>query len=226
LLPLNEHTTVTLRRCGCFLVDLGPRLKRVCPVPLPLSRGGSALGLLRATVPGVANPDLIAEIRDRITFPDGHADVWPMFYDPDLFNRIIDALAEPLAGAVTKVAGIESRGFLLGAATAARLGVGFVAIRKQAGLFPGPKLTEEATSDYRGTGHVLRLQHASCGAGDAVALVDDWCETGSQASAARSLIERTGAHYAGASIVVDQLSEPARASLAPCHFLIAADLLG
>lgn len=226
LLPLNEHTTVTTATLRLLPCRPRTEVETVGPVPLPLSRGGSALGLLRATVPGVANPDLIAEIRDRITFPDGHADVWPMFYHPDLFNRIIDALAKPLAGAVTKVAGIESRGFLLGAATAARLGVGFVAIRQQAGLFPGPKLTEEATSDYRGTAHVLRLQHASCGAGDAVALVDDWCETGSQASAARSLIERTGAQYAGASIVVDQLSEPARASLAPCYSLIAADLLG
>ena len=61
--------------------------------------------------------------------------------------------------------------------------------------------------------------------GDAVALVDDWFETGSQASAAKALIERTRARYVGASIVVDQLSQQVRDLLAPCHSIIAADLL-
>jgi adenine phosphoribosyltransferase len=126
---------------------------------------------------------------------------------------------------VSKVAGIESRGFLLGAAVASRLEVGFVAIRKPSGLFPGPKLVETARVDYRGTGHVLRLQKGSCGPRDAIALVDDWFETGSQASAAKALIERAGARYAGASIVVDQLTPAVREMLAPCHSLISADLL-
>jgi adenine phosphoribosyltransferase len=148
-----------------------------------------------------------------------------MFYDPDVFNRLIDALAEPLQGTVSKVAGIESRGFVLGAAVAARLGTGFVAIRKQPGLFPGPKLTAQTKSDDRSNDHLLRLQTASCGPDDTVALVDDWFQTGSQATAARSLIERAGAHYAGASIVVDQLPEAARRSLAPCHSLLPAELL-
>ena len=82
----------------------------------------------------VAAPTVLArhpaELRRRITFPDGHADMWPLFYDPILFRRVIDELAEPLRGEVTKIAGIESRGFLLGAAVAARLDAGFVAIRQ------------------------------------------------------------------------------------------------
>jgi adenine phosphoribosyltransferase len=177
------------------------------------------------TVRPVPDRDLLAELRRRISFPDGHADVWPLFYDAALFGRVLDALAEPLAHRVSKIAGIESRGFLLGGAVAARLQVGFVAIRKQSGLFPGPKFTEATREDYRGTGHVLRLQQGSCSPGDAVALVDDWFETGSQASAAKTLIERAGARYAGASIVVDQLTPTARELLAPCHSLIHADLL-
>jgi adenine phosphoribosyltransferase len=188
--------------------------------------GVRARGRVRAIVLRIVDADLVAELRRRITFPDGHADIWPLFYDPILFRRVIDALAAPLRNEVTKIAGIESRGFLLGAAVATRLNVGFVAIRKQFGLFPGAKLSETADGDYRGNGHVLRLQSASCGSGDAVALVDDWSETGSQASAAKALIECTHARYVGASIVVDQLSERARDSLAPCHSIIAADLLG
>lgn len=115
---------------------------------------------------------------------------------------------------------------MLGAAVAARLGAGFVAIRKQPGLFPGPKLTERTSDDYRGTGHVLRLQVGSCHADDAVALVDDWFETGSQAIAAKSLLQQAGARYVGASIIVDQLTDSARAALAPCHALIEANELG
>lgn len=45
------------------------------------------------------------------------------------------------------------------------LNVGFVAIREQSGVFPGAKLSETADGDYRGNGHVLRLQSASCGLG-------------------------------------------------------------
>ena len=184
------------------------------------------VGLRSTTVLGVDHSALTTELRQRITFPDGHADVWPLFYTPDLLRRVVDALAEPLDGAATKIAGIESRGFLLGAAVALRLGVGFVAIRKESGLFPGPKLTADAGGDYRGNTHVLRLQRGSCGAGEAVALVDDWFQTGSQAIAAKSLIVEAGAGYAGASIIVDQLDEATRQQLAPCHSLISAGLLG
>ena len=108
---------------------------------------------------------LAAQLRQRITFPDGRADVWALFYDPVLFDRVIDAPAEPLRQDVSKIAGIEARGFVLGAAVAARLGAGFVAIRKQGGLYPGPKLTAEAGVDYRGQQNVLRLQRAACGPG-------------------------------------------------------------
>jgi adenine phosphoribosyltransferase len=169
---------------------------------------------------------LTAELRQRITFPDGHADVWPLFYDPVLFNRVVDALAAPLRHDVSKIAGIEARGFLLGAAVAAQLGVGFVAIRKQGGLYPGPKLTAQAEVDYRGQQNILRLQRAACGPGDTVALVDDWFQTASQALAAKSLIAQSGARYVGASIVVDQLVDATRQALAPCHALIGADELG
>jgi len=169
---------------------------------------------------------LTAELRQRITFPDGHADVWPLFYDPVLFSQVIDALAEPLRDDVSKIAGIEARGFLLGAAVATRLRVGFVAIRKPGGLFPGPKLTAQTRVDYRGQHNILRLQRAACGAGDTVALVDDWFQTASQALAAKWLIGQSGARYVGTSIIVDQLVDAARQQLAPCHALISADELG
>jgi adenine phosphoribosyltransferase len=48
-----------------------------------------------------------------------------------------------------------------------------------------------------------------------VLLVDDWAETGSQATAARALIEDCGAAYAGLSLLVDQLADDMRDSLQP-----------
>jgi len=96
---------------------------------------------------------------------------------------------------------------------ALELGVGFVAVRKEAGLLPGPKITITADEDYRGERHVLRIQRASVAAGDRVLLADDWAERGAQALAIRDLVERCGATFVGASLIVDQLDDGVRASL-------------
>jgi adenine phosphoribosyltransferase len=161
----------------------------------------------------------------RFAWVQGHADVWRLFSDGELLPRIAAALADPFRDA-TKVAGIEARGFILGAAVAAELGAGFIAIRKDAGLFPGPKLTEQSEPDYRGNRHVLRIQRDSLGPGDRVVLVDDWAEIGSQALAARTLIERCGATFAGLSIVIDQLEEETRSRIGRVHALVSAADLG
>jgi adenine phosphoribosyltransferase len=110
----------------------------------------------------------------------------------------VTALADPFRDAgITKVAGVEARGFVLGAGVALELRAGFVAIRKQGGIFPGPKLTGETRPDYRGNSTLLRLQRRSLTSNDLVLLVDDWFETGSQALTAKSLIEGAGAKFVG-----------------------------
>jgi adenine phosphoribosyltransferase len=174
-----------------------------------------------------AVPDLTSELVKRIRWVQGHADVWGAFADPALFPRMVGVLAAPFRDAgVTKAAGVEARGFALAAAVAVELGAGFVAIRKEAGLFPGAKLTRRTPPDYRGLTTTLRLQAAALACGDRVLLVDDWAETGSQAQTARALIEEAGAGWAGLSVVVDQLSAAQRAQLAPVHALIPAAALG
>lgn len=55
------------------------------------------------TLLSMACRELVDELRRRISFPEGHADVWPLFYDAQLFGRILDALAEPLSQRVTKM---------------------------------------------------------------------------------------------------------------------------
>lgn len=121
--------------------------------------------------------------------------------------------------------GIESRGFLLGAAAALDLGVGFVAVRKADGLLPGPKVTTTADLDYRGQRHRLRMQKVLRSA-DRVLLVDDWAERGSQARAARRLVEACGATFLGVSVLVDQLSADSRDALGRVTALVAAEELG
>ena len=168
-------------------------------------------------------PPLNVLLRERIAIDsNGLGNMWPVFYDAALFARVVAEMAAPFAGRVDKVAGIESRGFLLGAAVAARLEVGFVAIRKSDGLYPGETLTALTSADYRGRQHTFRLQRAAVRAGERVGLVDDWFETGSQGLISRRLVEEAGATYVGASIIVDQLSEERRRELAPCHALITA----
>ena len=164
---------------------------------------------------------LSSRILARLSFVNGHADVWRLFDDGALLLAIADGLVAPFrTPGVTKVAGIESRGFILGAACALRLGTGFVAIRKGKGLFPGEKLTATADPDYRGLSHVLRLQRASLHEGDRVLLVDDWCETGSQALTARALVEAAGATFLGLSCIVDQAADEVRKRLGQYAWLV------
>ena len=150
--------------------------------------------------------DLAAQVAARFHWVEGHADIWSLFADASLFEGITSALAGPFRGAnITKVAGMEARGFILGGAVARELETGFVAIRKDTGPFPGPKLTRVTASDYRGNSSLLRLQRESISPTDRVLLVDDWIETGSQAAAARALVEEAGAEFVGVSMIVDQL---------------------
>jgi adenine phosphoribosyltransferase len=157
---------------------------------------------------------------------DGSSDIWRAFADRELFARAVAALAVPFRGErYTKVAGIEGRGFILGGAMAALTGAGFVAVRKQTGWLPGDVLERTTEPDWQGHRHALRLQRDVLGPDDRVVLVDDWYETGSQALAARELIEETGAAMLGMSIIVDDLSDDVRERLGRLHALLRADAL-
>jgi len=156
----------------------------------------------------------------------GHADVWRAFEDGPTLAAVVQGLAEPwLDIGVTRVVGVESRGFLLGGAVAIRLGVGFQAVRKAGALFPGSKRTVAAAADYRGAKHVLSMQD-TLGRSDVILMVDDWAERGSQALAVRELVEQSGATFAGIALIVDQLPEKTRALLGSVTSLVPAEALG
>ena len=135
---------------------------------------------------------------------EGHSDVWRLAEDPLVFADVVGGLAflARQLGA-DAVAGIETRGVLFGAPVARELGVGFHAIRKTDGLFAGSAHSATSDADYRGRSHTLRSR-GRFGRGARVVLVDDWIERGSQAAAARELIEDAGATFAGVVAIVDQ----------------------
>ena len=171
--------------------------------------------------------DITRDVLARFRWVDGHADVWRLFADAAFFPALVRALADPYRdSAISKVVGIEARGFILGGAVAIDLDCGFVAIRKPGGLFPGEKLERVTPPDYRNEQVTLRLQRESLTPGDRVLIVDDWFETGSQVLAAKSLIEAGGADFVGASVIVDQLDPGVRSGLAQFHALIQRDALG
>jgi adenine phosphoribosyltransferase len=159
----------------------------------------------------------------RFAWQEGHADVWRVFDDSEAFAAVVAALIGPWReDDITKVCGIEARGFILGGAAAYALGVGFVAIRKQGQLFPGPKRLVEAELDYRDARHVLEIQERAIRVGDRVLLVDDWVERGSQAIAARQLVEDCGGVIVGMAVLVDQLEDETRDQLPPLTSVLTA----
>jgi adenine phosphoribosyltransferase len=160
--------------------------------------------------------DFHDELLASVQVIDGHADVLGAVADAGLLARAAAALAAPFSAAgVTKVAGLEARGFIFGSAAALELGAGFVPIRKPGGIHPGPKARIVTEPSWRGDRVTLEVQRAAIRPGDRVLLVDDWAETGSQAVAAKQLIDECGGTYLGLSLLVDQLTDETRAALAP-----------
>jgi adenine phosphoribosyltransferase len=80
--------------------------------------------------------------------------------------------------------------------------------------------------DYRGRTYDLRIQRELLTRDDRVLLVDDWAERGSQARAARTLVEACNATLAGVALVVDQLDDATRGALGRVDALVHAAELG
>jgi adenine phosphoribosyltransferase len=113
----------------------------------------------------------------------------------------VDELSGPFADLrVSKVAGIEARGFILGGAIADRLGAGFIPLRKK-GKLPHRTYAVEYALEY---GHDSIEMHCdACMAGERVMLIDDLIATGGTAIAAVQLLRQGGADIVAAGFVVD-----------------------
>ncbi len=128
-------------------------------------------------------------------------DITTLLKDADGFRLTIDALAARCQGiSLDVVAGIESRGFIVGAALALRLGVGFVPVRKP-GKLPARKVGVDYQLEY-GSDRV-ELHSDAIAPGQRVLLVDDLIATGGTALAAASLIEKVGGQIEDCLFVID-----------------------
>ena len=130
-----------------------------------------------------------------------YRDITTLLKDAVGFKLTIDTLAHRYAGTkLDKIAGIESRGFIIGGALASRLGVGFVPVRKS-GKLPGEKLGRNYVLEYGEDRVEMHVDAVS--AGEEVLLVDDLVATGGTAEAAASLIEDAGGRVVECCFVID-----------------------
>jgi len=128
-------------------------------------------------------------------------DITTLLKDPVGFRVTINELVNRYTGVkIDKVAGIESRGFIIGAALAYQLGVGFVPIRKK-GKLPAETVGHDYTLEY-GSDRI-EMHVDAIAKGEKVLLVDDLIATGGTAEAAAKLIESMGGKIIECSFVID-----------------------
>ncbi len=138
-------------------------------------------------------------------------DVTTLLKDKDGFRLAVDALTEPFAGAaIDVVAGIESRGFIFGAALADRLGVGFVPVRKP-GKLPSTTVSESYALEY-GTDR-LEVHTDALEGRPRVLVVDDLLATGGTARATVDLMRRVGGEVVGIAFLIELVDLGGRAKL-------------
>ena len=140
--------------------------------------------------------------------PGSRCDVTPLFVNAQALTALVADLSQPFEELDFKyVAGIDALGFVLGMAVAIHLNKGFITIRK-GGKLPVPVSSHQFV-DYTGLQKTLEIRTDLIQTGDRVLLVDEWIETGAQATAAIKLLEGQGAKVVGiATINIDDNPPP------------------
>jgi adenine phosphoribosyltransferase len=164
-------------------------------------------------------------IRDIPDFPKPgilFRDITPLIGDARGLAAVVDQIAEPWLGKIDQVLGIESRGFIIGAPVAYRLGVG-LSIARKPGKLPFRTVDESYELEY-GTA-TLQVHEDGLEGRSRVLVVDDLLATGGTALAAMSLVRRLGGEVQGCSFVIELGFLGGRSRLEPvnCRSLIAYD---
>jgi adenine phosphoribosyltransferase len=174
----------------------------------------------------LADVDLRARIRDIPDFPKPgivFKDITPLLLDPAAMDLAVRELAAwGRERDVELVVAAEARGFILGAAIARELGVGFVPARKP-GKLPHETVSAEYMLEYGVD--TLELHADALAHGTRVLVHDDLIATGGTARAVCDLVERLGGVVAGAAFVIELAFLRGRERLAELDFqsLIAYD---
>jgi len=138
-------------------------------------------------------------------------DVTTLLRDPQGFRLAIDALSEPYHGhGISLVVGIESRGFILGAAVADRIGAGFIPVRK-VGKLPHTTIRVSYSLEY-GTDS-LEMHRDAVEPGQKVLVVDDLLATGGTARATVDLVRQLGGDVYGVVFLIELVALNGRAKL-------------
>lgn len=147
-------------------------------------------------------------------------DITPVLGDGPAFGELLDLMVAPHRNAgITKVAGIEARGFTLAAPVAQMLGAGFIPIRKAGKL---PYDTHEESYELEYGIDSLEIHIDAAGPDDRVLIVDDVIATGGTAAAAIRLLSNVGATVAAVSVFIELtfLNGRQRLGEVPFHALL------
>ena len=159
--------------------------------------------------------DLKASIRHVPDFPKPGIlfyDVTTLLQDPAGFRAAVDRLAAPFTGqGIDLVVGIESRGFIFGAAVADRIGAGFAPVRKPGKL---PSRTVKVTYDLEYGSDTLEMHDDAVTKGQRVLIVDDLLATGGTAKAAVGLVKRLGGDVHSLAFLIELVALDGRKQLA------------
>ena len=167
---------------------------------------------------------LRGRIRDVPDFPkEGilFKDITPLLADVEAFRACIRLMAERLDGEmVHAVIGIESRGFMFGAALADKLGVGFVPVRKPGKL---PAATHRAEYDLEYGSDAVEIHKDALRPGERVVVVDDLIATGGTARATKELVQNCGAEVAAFVFLIHLVALEGTEKLAPSRVITILD---
>jgi adenine phosphoribosyltransferase len=160
-------------------------------------------------------------VRDVPDYPEPGVlfrDLTPVLADSEAFASMTTELAA-YAGAADLIAGVEARGFLIGAAVALVAGTGVVAVRKAGKL---PAVAASRTYDLEYGTATLELPADTVAPGSRVFIVDDVLATGGTAQAACGLLTEVGAEVVGFGTVIELAALGGRARLGdvPVHTLL------
>lgn len=143
-------------------------------------------------------------IRDIPDFPKKgivFKDITPLLGDGEAFREVIQAFCDRIDGmGIQKIVGIESRGFIFGAALAQATGIGFVPVRKP-GKLPYQTVRESYELEY-GT-DAIEMHRDAVLPGEKVVLVDDLLATGGTLAACASLVRSIGGDPVASLLVVE-----------------------
>ena len=154
----------------------------------------------------VADPSayILARIRNVPDWPEAGVmfrDITPLLSDPKVFRVLIDQFVHRYFDVrPDAIAGLDARGFIIGAVLAFELGVGFVPIRKK-GKLPFTTVAETYELEYGSA--TVEMHTDAVGAGDRVLLIDDLIATGGTMLAGKRLLERLGATVIEGAAIVD-----------------------